>query len=110
MSKWSRRVLIAAPLLAIAGAIGAPFLSADVFKEQIRVNLERVLHRYIESQVYQGVIENIACQQAATMVAMKSASDNAGELIKEFQLAYNKARQAAITQELAEIVGGADAL
>jgi len=64
----------------------------------------------IELQVYQGVVENIACEQAAKMIAMKSATDNAGDLIKEFQLAYNKARQAAITQELAEIVGGAAAL
>lgn len=69
-----------------------------------------LLTRYIELQVYQSVVENIACEQAAKMIAMKSATDNAGELIKTFQLAYNKARQAAITQELAEIVGGADAL
>ena len=68
-----------------------------------------MLERYIELQVYQAVVENIACEQAAKMIAMKNATDNAGELIKEFQLAYNKARQAAITQELAEIVGGADA-
>lgn len=66
--------------------------------------------RFIESQVYQSVAENMACQQAATMVAMKAASDNAGELIKELQLIYNKARQAAITQEISEIVGGAEAL
>lgn len=72
--------------------------------------LDGLLTRYIELQVYQAVVENIACEQAAKMIAMKSATDNAGELIKEFQLAYNKARQAAITQELAEIVGGADAL
>ncbi len=72
--------------------------------------LEQLLCRYIEIQVYQAVVENISCEQAAKMVAMKSATDNAGELIKEFQLAYNKARQAAITQELAEIVGGAAAL
>lgn len=72
--------------------------------------LEALLERYIELLTYQAVVENIACEQAAKMIAMKSATDNAGELIKEFQLAYNKARQAAITQELAEIVGGADAL
>lgn len=72
--------------------------------------LDALLERYIEVEVYQGVIENIACEQAAKMIAMKSATDNASELIKEFQLAYNKARQAAITQELAEIVGGASAL
>jgi F-type H+-transporting ATPase subunit gamma len=69
--------------------------------------LDALLQRYIESQVYQGVVENIACEQAARMVAMKSASDNAGKVIKELQLAYNKARQAAITAELAEIVAGA---
>jgi F-type H+-transporting ATPase subunit gamma len=72
--------------------------------------LDELLTRYIELQVYQAVVENIACEQAAKMIAMKSATDNAGDLIKSFQLAYNKARQAAITQELAEIVGGADAL
>lgn len=69
--------------------------------------LDDLFERYIELQVYQGVVENIACEQAAKMLAMKNATDNAGELIKEFQLAYNKARQAAITQELAEIAGGA---
>ena len=72
--------------------------------------VDLLLRRYIESLVYQGVVENLACQQAATMVAMKAATDNAGELIKEFQLAYNKARQASITQEIAEIVGGAAAV
>ncbi|OUD12234.1 F0F1 ATP synthase subunit gamma [Thioflexithrix psekupsensis] len=72
--------------------------------------LEMLLMRYIESLVYQGLVENIACEQAARMVAMKSASDNAGNLIGELQLAYNKARQAAITQEISEIVGGAAAV
>jgi F-type H+-transporting ATPase subunit gamma len=72
--------------------------------------LEGLLTRYIESQVYQGVIENKACEQAARMVAMKAATDNAGELISDLQLVYNKARQAAITQELSEIVGGAAAI
>ncbi len=72
--------------------------------------MEQLLTRYIESLVYQGVVENIACEQAARMVAMKSASDNAGKLIDELQLVYNKARQAAITQELSEIVGGAAAV
>ena len=66
--------------------------------------------RYIESIVYRGVVENVACEQSARMVAMKSASDNAGTLIDELQLIYNKARQAAITQEIAEIVGGAAAV
>jgi F-type H+-transporting ATPase subunit gamma len=66
--------------------------------------------RYIESQVFQGAVENVACEMAARMVAMKSASDNAGKLIDELQLIYNKARQAAITKELSEIVGGAAAV
>jgi F-type H+-transporting ATPase subunit gamma len=69
--------------------------------------LDGVLMRYIESQVYRGAVENVACEMAARMVAMKAASDNAGKLIGELQLVYNKARQAAITKELAEIVGAA---
>ena len=72
--------------------------------------LDQLLVRYIESQVYQGVVENIACEQASRMVAMKAATDNAGDLIKDLQLVYNKARQAAITQELGEIVAGAAAV
>lgn len=69
--------------------------------------LDKLLTRYIESQVYRGVIENIACEQAARMIAMKSATDNAAEFIDELELAYHKARQAAITRELTEIVAGA---
>lgn len=72
--------------------------------------LDALLVRYIESLVYQGVVENIACEQAARMVAMKNASDNASELIDELQLMYNKARQASITRELSEIVAGAAAV
>ncbi|MDD3761658.1 MAG: F0F1 ATP synthase subunit gamma [Nevskiales bacterium] len=72
--------------------------------------LDAVLMRYVESQVYQSVIENVACEQSARMVAMKSASDNAGKIIGQLELAYNKARQANITKELAEIVGGAAAV
>ena len=72
--------------------------------------LDQLLVRFIESQVYQGVVENVACEQAARMVAMKAASDNAGNLIGELQLVYNKARQAAITQEISEIVSGAAAV
>ena len=75
-----------------------------------RTILDGLMSRYIESLVYQGVVENIACEQAAKMVAMKSATDNAGDLIDELKLVYNKTRQAAITQELSEIVGGAAAL
>ena len=72
--------------------------------------LDGLLLRYIESQVFQAVVENNACEQAARMVAMKSATDNAGELIEDLELIYNKARQAAITQELSEIAGGAAAV
>ena len=66
--------------------------------------------RYVESQVYQGVVENLACEQAARMIAMKAATDNASNLIEDLELVYNKARQAAITQELSEIVSGAAAV
>ncbi|MBK1734226.1 F0F1 ATP synthase subunit gamma [Halorhodospira abdelmalekii] len=72
--------------------------------------LDDVLRRYVESQVYQGVVENISCEMAARMIAMKSASDNAEQIIDELQITYNKARQAAITQELSEIVAGAEAV
>ncbi len=72
--------------------------------------LDGLLMRYIESQVYQGAVENVACEMAARMVAMKSATDNAGSLIQELQRVYNKARQAAITKEISEIVGGAAAV
>jgi len=72
--------------------------------------LDGLLMRFIESQVYQGAVETVASEMAARMVAMKSASDNAGKIIGELQLVYNKARQAAITKELAEIVGGAAAV
>jgi F-type H+-transporting ATPase subunit gamma len=72
--------------------------------------LEGLLMRYVESQVYRGAVENVASEMAARMVAMKAATDNAGKLIHELQLVYNKARQAAITTELAEIVGGAAAV
>lgn len=81
-----------------------------IYEPDAKVLLDQLFTRYIELQAYQAVVENIACEQAAKMVAMKSASDNAGDIINEFQLIYNKARQAAITQELAEIVGGAAAL
>lgn len=72
--------------------------------------LDTLLSRFIESQVYQGVVENLACEQAARMVAMKAATDNAGNLINDLKLVYNKARQASITQELSEIVSGAAAV
>ena len=72
--------------------------------------LDSVLERYIESQVYRAAVENVACEMASKMVAMKSATDNAGKFIDQLQLVYNKARQAAITQEISEIVGGAAAV
>lgn len=81
-----------------------------IYEPEAKEVLDQLLMRYVESLVYQGVVENIACEQAARMVAMKAASDNAGNLIGELQLAYNKARQAAITQELSEIVAGAAAV
>ncbi|MCK5668333.1 MAG: ATP synthase F1 subunit gamma, partial [Gammaproteobacteria bacterium] len=81
-----------------------------IYEPDAKEVLDHLLTRYIESLVYQGVIENVACEQAARMIAMKSASDNAGTLIDDLQLVYNKARQAAITQELSEIVSGAAAV
>jgi len=81
-----------------------------IYEPDAKDLLDGLLTRYIESQVYQGVVENIACEQAARMVAMKSATDNAGDIINELQLVYNKARQAAITQEISEIVSGAAAV
>ncbi len=81
-----------------------------IYEPEAKIVMTQLLTRYIESLVYQGVVENLACEQAARMVAMKSASDNAGDLINELELIYNKARQAAITQEISEIVGGAAAL
>ncbi|MDX1802635.1 MAG: F0F1 ATP synthase subunit gamma [Alcanivorax sp.] len=81
-----------------------------IYEPDPKMLLEDLLVRFIESQVYQGVVENNACEQAARMIAMKAASDNAGDIIRDLQLVYNKARQAAITQEISEIVGGAAAV
>ncbi len=81
-----------------------------IYEPDAKEIMDALLMRYVESLVYQGLVENIACEQAARMVAMKAASDNAGTLIDELQLVYNKARQAAITQELSEIVAGAAAV
>ena len=81
-----------------------------IYEPDSKPVMDALMIRYIESLVYQGVVENVACEQAARMVAMKSATDNAGDLIDELQLIYNKARQAAITQEISEIVGGAAAV
>ncbi len=81
-----------------------------IYEPDAKEVLDALMMRYVESLVYQGVVENVACEMAARMIAMKSASDNAGELIDELQLVYNKARQAAITQEISEIVSGAAAV
>ena len=81
-----------------------------IYEPDAKDVLDGLMVRYIESLVYQGVTENIACEMAARMIAMKAATDNAGELINDLQLVYNKARQAAITQEISEIVSGAAAV
>ena len=81
-----------------------------IYEPESKTVLDGLMMRYVESLVYQGMVENQACEQAARMVAMKAASDNAGNLIDELQLVYNKARQAAITQEISEIVSGAAAV
>jgi F-type H+-transporting ATPase subunit gamma len=81
-----------------------------LYEPEARELIEGLVKRYIESQVYQAVVENSACEQAAKMIAMKNATENAGDLIDDLQLVYNNARQAAITQEIAEIVGGASAV
>ena len=81
-----------------------------IYEPEAKELLDGLLTRYIESLVYQAVVENNACEQAAKMIAMKNATDNAGDLIKELELLYNNVRQAAITQELSEIVGGAAAV
>ena len=81
-----------------------------LYEPDSRDILDLLFERYVESLVYQGMVENIASEMAARMIAMKAASDNAGTLIDELQLVYNKARQAAITQELSEIVAGASAV
>jgi F-type H+-transporting ATPase subunit gamma len=81
-----------------------------LYEPEAKEVMDDLMMRYVESLVYQGVVDNIACEQAARMVAMKAASDNAGNFISDLQLVYNKARQAAITQEISEIVGGAAAV
>lgn len=81
-----------------------------IYEPDSKSVLDQLMRRYIESLVYQAVVENSACEMAARMVAMKSATDNAGDIINDLQLVYNKARQAAITQEISEIIGGAAAV
>ncbi|MEO0367476.1 MAG: F0F1 ATP synthase subunit gamma [Pseudomonadota bacterium] len=93
-----------------AAAEDVPELFDYIYEPEAKPILDTVLKRYIESQIYQAVVENVACEQSARMIAMKAATDNAGDLISELELVYNKARQAAITQEISEIVGGAAAV
>lgn len=81
-----------------------------IYEPDSKEVLDGLLMRFVESQVYQGVVENIACEMSARMVAMKSATDNAGDIISNLETIYNKARQAAITQEISEIVAGASAV
>lgn len=99
-------------LLPVTGEkLGTPDASWDyVYEPTPEAVIDELLLRYVETLVYQGLIENMACEQSARMVAMKAASDNAKDVIGELQLVYNKTRQAAITKELAEIVGGAAAV
>ena len=81
-----------------------------IYEPDAEEALNALMVRYIEALVYQGLVENIACEQSSRMIAMKSATDNAGDMVKELELVYNKARQAAITQEISEIVSGAAAV
>jgi F-type H+-transporting ATPase subunit gamma len=99
-------------LLPLTGdKLGAPDSSWDyIYEPDPKVVLDELLVRYVEAIVYQAVSENIASEQSARMVAMKSATDNAKKVIGDLKLTYNKARQAAITKELSEIVGGAAAV
>jgi F-type H+-transporting ATPase subunit gamma len=99
-------------LLPLTGErLGAPEGAWDyIYEPEAKAVLDQVLTRYVEALIYQAVAENMASEQSARMVAMKAASDNAGTLIDELTLIYNKNRQAAITTEIAEIVGGAAAV
>jgi F-type H+-transporting ATPase subunit gamma len=81
-----------------------------IYEPDSKPVIDGLMLRFVESQIYSGVVENIACEQSARMLAMKNATDNAGDIIKELQTIYNKARQAAITQEISEIVSGAAAV
>jgi F-type H+-transporting ATPase subunit gamma len=99
-------------LLPLSGErLGAPETVWDyIYEPEARAVLDQVMTRYIEAIIFQAVAENMASEQSARMVAMKAASDNAGDLIDELTLVYNKSRQASITKELSEIVGGAAAV
>ena len=113
VSAMSQQPYVSTLLPVSAIDLGGETLQAHwdyIYEPEAGELLDDVLTRYIESQVYRGAVENFACEMAAKMVAMKSATDNAGEIIEKLQLDYNKARQAAITQEISEIVGGAAAV
>jgi F-type H+-transporting ATPase subunit gamma len=113
VSAMSQKPVVATLLPVSAIDLGEETLAKHfdyIYEPDSRELLDDVLTRYIESQVYRGAVENLACEMAAKMVAMKSATDNAGDIIEKLQLDYNKARQAAITQEISEIVGGAAAV
>ena len=103
---------VVAQLLPLTGdRLGTPESSWDyLYEPDAKVVIDEMLLRYVEALIYQAVAENMASEQSARMVAMKAATDNAGTVIKELQLVYNKARQAAITKEISEIVGGAAAI
>ncbi len=103
---------VVAQLLPLTGErLGTPKSSWDyLYEPDAKVVIDEMLLRYVEALIYQAVAENMASEQSARMVAMKAATDNAGTVIKELQLVYNKARQAAITKEISEIVGGAAAI
>jgi F-type H+-transporting ATPase subunit gamma len=81
-----------------------------IYETEPKIILNTLISRYLETEIYQAVVENVACEQAARMIAMKSATENAEEILDEMQIIYNKVRQAAITQEIAEIIGGAEAI
>jgi F-type H+-transporting ATPase subunit gamma len=99
-------------LLPLSGErLGTPESAWDyLYEPDAKTVVDDLMLRYVEALIYQGVTENMASEQSARMVAMKAATDNAGSVIKELQLVYNKARQAAITKEISEIVGGAAAI
>ncbi len=104
------KIELVLPVVESAQSKNSQYTRDYLYEPDAKVLLDALLVRYVESLVYQGIVENIACEQAARMVAMKNASDNAGNLIEELELIYNKARQSAITRELSEIVAGAAAV
>src|SRR5690606_4393191 len=92
------------------GAVSSQYGWDYIYEPDAKAVIDDLLLRYVEGLVYQAVAENMASEQSARMVAMKAASDNAKKVIEDLQLVYNKTRQAAITKEISEIVGGAAAV